>query len=248
MGKKSVSTDIKKNIIVLRDMGISQHEISHRLKILRRCIRQTFSQFHSVAKKPSVGRPPKGIDREKRLIKLQQLRGDTGSLADLVRYINANLNLSIGRSTIEDYNMVSHIVSRKPRITPTQRRNRLTWCYDHLNWSINDWSSVIFSDKSNLEVLNRVSIRRFRNDRTRFERSQKRVHKDDGKGLCSYITCDALRPLFVFDGRLNSIKYIDLLETYLLTAFQKYPPAQLPKISYQDDNARPYVSILTKNY
>ena len=77
--------------------------------------------FHTVATKPSAGRPPKVTDRAKRLIKLQQRRDDTASLADLVRYVNTNLNLSIGRSTInrilQDYNMVSYITPRKARIT-----------------------------------------------------------------------------------------------------------------------------------
>ncbi|CAF4232156.1 unnamed protein product, partial [Rotaria magnacalcarata] len=35
------------------------------------------------ATKPSAGRPQKVTDRERRLIKLQQLRDDTCSLADL---------------------------------------------------------------------------------------------------------------------------------------------------------------------
>ena len=65
-------------------MGISQHEIFRRLKISHRCIRQTFNKFHTVSTKPGAGRPPKVTDREKRLIKLQQLRDDTASLADLV--------------------------------------------------------------------------------------------------------------------------------------------------------------------
>ena len=123
----------KKNIIVLGDMGISQHEVSRRSKISRPCIRQIFrkfDKFHIVATKPGAGHPPKVTDREKRLIKLQQLRDDTGSLADLVRYVNTNLNSSIGRSTIshilQDYNMVSYIVPRKPRITLIQKRNSLT--------------------------------------------------------------------------------------------------------------------------
>ena len=179
-------------------MGISQHEISHRLKISRRCIRQTFRKFdklHTVSTKLGPGCPSKVTDHEKRLIKLQQFRDDTGSLADLVRYVNINLNLSIGRSTIsrilQDYNMVSYIVPKKPRITPTQRRNRLSCCYDYLNWSINDWSNVSFSDESNFEVLNRksrISILRFRNDRTRFERLQKRVHKGDGIVYVSHLS------------------------------------------------------------
>ena len=164
------------------------------MKISHRCIRQTFrkfNKFHNVAKKSGAGHPPEVTDREKRLIKLQQLRDDTGSLADLVRYVNTNLNLSIGRSTIscvlQAYNMLSYVAPRKPQTTPTPRRNRLTWCYDHLNWSINDCFYVIFADEGNFEVLNRKnqnSIRRFRNDRTRFERSQKRVHKGGDVCLC----------------------------------------------------------------
>ena len=56
------------------------------------------------------------------------------------------------------------------------------------------------------------------------------------------------RPLLIFDGRLNLTKYIDIRETYLPTASQKYPPAQLSKIFYQNDNARQHVSTMTKNY
>ena len=117
-------------------------------------------------------------------MKLQQLRDDTCSLFDLVRYAHTELNLSISRPTIsrilQHYNMISYILPRKPRITPSQKRNHLQWCYEHLDWSVKDWSNIIFSDESNYEVLNRknrIYIRRFRNDRTRFERLQKRVHK-----------------------------------------------------------------------
>ena len=172
------------------------HEISRRLKISRNCILQTirkFDQLHIVTTKPGAGRPQKVTRREKRLIKLQQLRDDTFSLPDLVRYARTNLNLSISTSTISrilrDYDMISYIAPRKPRITPTQRRDRLQWCYEYLNWSMEEWSNVIFSDESNYEILNRknrVSIRRFRNDRTRFQRSQKRVHK--GGGIHLYAT------------------------------------------------------------
>ena len=113
MGRKSVSIELKKNIIPLLDIGISQHEISRQLKISRRCIRQTirrFDRFHNVATKPGAGHPQKVIDREKRLIKLQQLRDDTCSLSDLVRYAHIELNLSISRPTIsrtlQHYNMI----------------------------------------------------------------------------------------------------------------------------------------------
>jgi transposase len=172
------------------------HGISRQLKISRRCIRQAirkFDEFNTVATKPGGGRPRKVTDRDKRLIKLQQLRDDTLSLPDLVRYAHTELNLSISSSTISrilrEYNLVSFIAPRKPQISPKQRRARLEWCYAHLNWSVEDWSRVIFSDESNYEVLNRKNrlyIRRFRNDRTRFQRFQKRVHQ--GGGICTCTT------------------------------------------------------------
>lgn len=52
--------DTKKNIILLQDMGTSQHETFRRLRISRRCIRQTIrklNQFHIVTTKPCSGHP-----------------------------------------------------------------------------------------------------------------------------------------------------------------------------------------------
>ena len=85
--------------------------------------------------------------------------------------------------------MVSYIAPRKPRITPAQRCTRVAWCYEHLSWSVNDWSNVVFMDESNYEILNRknrIYIRRFRQHPTRFGRSQQRVHRGGGIINVSY--------------------------------------------------------------
>ena len=118
------------------------------------------------------------------MIKLQQVRDDTLSLTDFVRFDRTDLNLTITRQTVSrilrNFDMVSYMAPRKPRITPAQRRTRIAWCYEHLSWSVNDWSNVVFMDESNYEILNRknrIYIRRFRLYPTRFERSQQRVHR-----------------------------------------------------------------------
>ena len=54
--------------------------------------------------------------------------------------------------------------------------------------------------------------------------------------------------LIVFDGRLNSLKYIDLLEEHLPTALKRFPNNQLNDIFYQHDNARPHVSKMTQGF
>ena len=194
-------------------------------------------------------------ERQKRLIKLQPVLDDTLSLTDLVRFARTDLNLTITRQTVSrilrDFDMISYIAPRKPRITPAQRRTGVAWGYEHLSWSVNDWSNVVFMNESNYEILNRksrVHIRRFRHDPTRFERSQQRVHRGGGIGVWSYITCHGLELLVIYDGCLNSFICIDLLEKYLPTIFQKFSLEQSHKILYQQDNAGPHVSYMTEEY
>ena len=115
-----------------------------------------FDKFHTVATKPGAGRTPKVTKHQKRLIKLQQVQDDILSLTDLVRFARTDLNLTITRQTVsrilQDFDMVSYVATRKPRITPAQRHTRVAWCYEHLSWSVNDWSNVVFTDESNYEI------------------------------------------------------------------------------------------------
>ena len=79
------------------------HQISSQLNISCKCIRQTiykFDKFHTVATKPGASRTPKVTERQKRLIKLQQVRDDALSLADLVCFARTDLDLTITRQTV----------------------------------------------------------------------------------------------------------------------------------------------------
>ncbi|CAF2865375.1 unnamed protein product [Rotaria sp. Silwood2] len=257
MGRKAVDTAIKRSIIVLRDSGMSQHEISQKLNISRHCVKQIirkFNELHTVATKPGAGRHSKLTDRQKPAIQLQQVRDDTLSLTDLVRYVQTNLNLTVSRRTLSrilhEFDMISYIAPGKPRINYRQRCARLRWCYQHLTWPEKDWSNIIFTDESNFEVLNRknrIYIRRFRNDLKRFERSQQRVNRGGGVGIWSYLTCHGLGPLVFYDVSLNSDKYIDILDKNLPTAFEKCLPHSSHEILLQQDNARPMYQLKHEN-
>ena len=88
MSRKVVSIDVKKNIILLRDIGMSQHKICRQLKISRCCRRQTickFDRYGTVATRSATGRQKKTTIRQVRLIKLEQIRDEANSLTDLAR-------------------------------------------------------------------------------------------------------------------------------------------------------------------
>ncbi|CAF3339690.1 unnamed protein product [Rotaria socialis] len=137
MGRKAVSIDTKKGIILLRDTRMFQHEISKKLNVSRHCVRQTirkFNRLYTTSTKPGAGRHSKVTRRQKRASKLQQLRDDTLSLNDLVRYVQTSLNLNISRQTVSrvlhEFGLVSYVSPRKPKITHQQRCYRLFWSWD----------------------------------------------------------------------------------------------------------------------
>ena len=103
MGRKAISIDVKKNVILLGDIVMSQHKISRKLKISRCCRGQMirkFDRYGTVLTRPGAGRPNKTTIRQTRFTKFEQIRDETNSLADLARYASTNMNLSIRTSTI----------------------------------------------------------------------------------------------------------------------------------------------------
>ena len=129
MGRKAVSIDVEKKRQFFYDIEMSEHKICRQLKFSRRGRRQTirkFDRYGTVTTRPGAEPLKKTTIRQTWLIKLEQIRDKTNSLADLARYANTNINLSISISTISrilrQYNMVPYIAPRKARIGPKQRR------------------------------------------------------------------------------------------------------------------------------
>ena len=66
MSRKTVSIDVKKTEILLRDSGMSQHKIRRQRKISRRCRRQMihkFDRYGTVPTRPVAGCPNKTTNR-----------------------------------------------------------------------------------------------------------------------------------------------------------------------------------------
>jgi transposase len=62
--------------------------------------------------------------------------------------------------------------TRKPGLTTKMRKERLQWCLDHQNWSLEDWKAVIWSDETSVILLHRRGgYRIWRRAEERFLRS-----------------------------------------------------------------------------
>ena len=55
------------------------------------------------------------------------------------------------------------VARHKPRLTATHKARRLAWAQDHLAWTADDWSRVLWSDESRFQLYQsdgRVYVRR----------------------------------------------------------------------------------------
>jgi hypothetical protein len=59
---------------------------------------------------------------------------------------------SISKNTIKrrinEAGIFGYVAASKPYVNEKQRKNRLEWALEHQNWTIEQWSNVLFSDES----------------------------------------------------------------------------------------------------
>lgn len=133
-------------------------------------------------------------------------------------------NVSVSRETVRkmliEKGLESHVAIRKPLLTAKDRLKRYKWCKERLNWSINDWSRVVFSDESNFEVLNRktrVMVKRFKNEKYHPKFCTPRLQKGGGSaGIWGCISYKGTGVSNIYTGRINQHVYINTLENNLL--------------------------------
>ena len=70
----------------------------------------------------------------------------------------------IGRSTVNrrllDFQLEYY--NEKQLLSKEDKKKRLKWCLERKNWTFEKWSSVLFSDESNFQLVNRKTTARVR--------------------------------------------------------------------------------------
>ena len=96
---------------------------------------------------PRSGRPPKLTDRALRRLSLSVSRDHRQTdipTPVCARTVHTALKTRLGIS--------NRIAAKKPFITAAQREKRLEWARDHVDWMMEDWKMVIWTDESSVEI------------------------------------------------------------------------------------------------
>ena len=133
---------------------------------------------------------------------------------------------------------------KKQWLSASHRQQRIVWWKQYLNWTLNDWRKVIFSDGSTFYVLkrkNQCKIWRLEKEKLLPECLQQINSGDGGKVGISGFGITAAK---IYTDNMNGQLYCDILQMELKHSLKKI--RKQTKVIYQQDLAPWHTSDIVK--
>lgn len=233
-------TDIEKGqIIVLQGQGLSIRQIAKEINRSGKVVKNFLVKGENYGKKPATKGKTKTTQRQKnQLIAL----ASTGKLS--ANEMITELGLPIKKSRACDILHRSgrfKYAKRKtiPSLKPHHMEARMTWAQKHMSWTT-EWTKVVFSDEKKFNLDGPDGFQYYWHDlRKEPQYFKKRNFGGGSLMLWAAFSMNGKTRLLKCDGRMNSEKYINMLEVELITFTDDYMDGDF---TFQQDNASIHVS------
>ena len=216
---RELSHDERLAIKYLRESRLSFRKIGEQLSCHYSTALWIYKQFVSsvcVEEKARSGCPNKINERGERIVcrAVKQLRfGTLNAIIEDVgkSEIYKSATRYIVRKILHKYKFFSHKRKRKPFVSVKNRRARMQWVQAHIEWSIDDWKNVIFSDECRFGLQN--DSRTLRVWRKTAEANNPRFFQPNFKNAVSVMFWGCIGPngvgrLVLCNERMNAIRCV----------------------------------------
>ena len=139
---------------------------------------------------------------------------------------------------------------RKPLLMLTNHQKQKKWCKERLNYSMEQWKMIIFSDELNFKIINRKNKRFVCHKNTEKylkQHMQSRIQKGGGSvGIWGCISGSGIGCHKICERILNQYGYRDILENLLIPSRNIFQADQ--NWLFQQDNAPCHSTHSITNY
>lgn len=247
---------IRERVIKFSKEGKSSREIASLLSIGKSTVNDIIVKYrcgYGLKDRPRSGRPRKTSKNVDCIIKRKSTADVKKTAAEIARELKDENIANVSRSTVtrrlHDVGLFGRRGIKKPLISKKNKKARLQFAQDHLNWTVEDWKKVAFSDESKFNLFGGDGKQYVRRPiGTRYDvRYQIPTVKHGGGSVMVWgiFSAQGVGPLVEINGNMNAAIYKDILEKNLLTYAEETMPQNW---IFQQDNDPKHTSKLLKQW
>ena len=148
-------------VLVFDKVKVIQRMIASLVKCSRKAVgnalnNYTFKTFKG--HKPRRDYQRITTDDEDKAIKNALKHNRSLPLRDITNLLPVKISETMLRRRRTEFRLGSYVAAKEPGLRPENVEARLRWALKHVNWSVEDWKHIIWSDESSIWV--RVNPRR----------------------------------------------------------------------------------------
>lgn len=209
-------------IVLLSEQGYSYEEIRRQIggnitkggisKFLKK-----YKETQSLQNQTGKGRKRCTTASDDRIIKrlcLCDRRKSSGRMQDEMAQCNVKLSARTVRHRLQEFDLNARIPRKKPFLSLRQRVKRLNCAKTHVNWTMEQWDSVIWSDETRISLFGSDGIKYVR------RRIGEDLHPDCITRTVKHpvsvmiwgcMTSKGVGRICVINGNINAQKYINVI-------------------------------------
>lgn len=242
---------------ILVEQGRSQSEVARIFGVHRSTVGRAVRRFLETGRdvrRPVQGRPRATDRTDDRFLVVNALRRRTVTSTQLQGMIRQVRNVNISSRTVRrrliEVNLSNRRPATGPLLTPRHRSLRLRFARNHVNWTVDDWKKVLFSDETRISLSSpdgRERVWRRRGERFAQACFSPRVPFCGGSVMFwGGIHYDARTELVAIPRpALTSQRYVEeVLEEHVVP----FAPFVGPHFKLMHDNARPHSAAAVQGY
>lgn len=223
-----LTVDTRKELVKLNKEGISNREIGRRLNCDEKTVRLTLQKYKktgSVHDSPKCGRPRVTSPMEDRYIKVRSLRNrfETAPVLRKECSLVGKCSISTVKNRLKEFKLRGCIARRKPMVSLKNRKRRMDFAKTHEDKDASFWNKVLFSDECKFNRLGSDGKQYVRRKNGEEFKPMCTVSTLQGGGgsvmVWGIISVHGPGPLARLNGKINSGKYIKMLEDHFMDYF-----------------------------
>lgn len=254
--KKNLSSNDRRQIQLLRNEGLTLKEIAARLNFSINACHQALKHIQKYQITENVIRAKKArktTPRVDRMIHRISEADRHKTAVDVHKEIMPQLNSPISTRTVQrrlnEFGLNGRVARKKPRLSKKNIKDRLAFAKEHVKWTREQWSKVLFTDES--------KFNRFGSDGNSYVRRRigeefspkcvKLTTKGGGGSVCVWggMTINGTGPIHRINGIMDQHVYVDILDSVVIP-FTREKLA--PDWIFQADNDPKHTSKRAKEF